>query len=183
MTRRLVVLMLFGLMAARLVAGPDCRTLPRVIGPVDIPDRYRAASPMRHWRVARFTPACRNLNLCYARLGVWRGECDRAFRRDLEDACKAAYDRWGEETARTRCLLAAKLYHGRLVGEPPAGYRDAQYEARWMEDAGPRRLPFPKRKWATEEILPPETPAGVRPVPQPRDLSRSVPLFDRNRDP
>lgn len=185
MCRRLafaVALLVLG--ASRLAAGTDCRTLPRVVGPVDVPDRFRAGSPMRHWRTASWTPACRNLNLCYSRLGVWRGECDRGFLRDLEAACRSAYDRWGEETARDRCLLAARLLHGRLVGEPPRGYRDAQYEARWMEDAGPRKLPFPRRKWATEERTTPDaTGAGERPIPRPRDLTRSVPLLDLERSP
>lgn len=179
MSRRLAVAAaLFAAVAARLAAAPDCRSLPRVVGPVEVPDRYRAASPMRHWRTAHWGPACRNLNFCYSRLGVWRGECDQAFRRDLETACRAAYDQSGEEGARTRCLLAAELLHGRLLGEPEAGYRDAQYEARWMEDAGTRRLAYPKRKWATEERPPPWAEGGQdRPAPTPRDLSRSVPLF------
>jgi hypothetical protein len=183
MPRRLAVACFLALAVACAAAPPDCRSLPRVIGPVDIPDRFRAASPMRHWRTASWSSACRNLNLCYSRLGVWRGECDQTFRRDLEFACKAAYDRWGEEGARDRCLLAARLMHGRLIGEAPSGYRDAQYEARWTEDAGPRRLPFPKRKWGTEERPPPEAPGGARPIPTPRDLTRSVPLFDLDRSP
>lgn len=181
MSRRFAVVAALLVAAARLMAGTDCRTLPRVIGPVKVPDRYRAASPMRHWRTANWKPACRNLNLCYSRLGVWRGECDLGFRQDLEAACRSAYDRWGEEGARTRCMLAARLLHGRLVGESPAGYRDAQYEARWTEDAGTRRLPHPKRKWSTEELSPPE--ASPRPPPTPRDLTKSVPLLDLDRVP
>ncbi len=160
-----------------LAEETDCATLPRVLGkrgssgpgpsarPL-IPDRFRAGSIMRYWKSARFSPACRELNRCYSRLNAIQSLCDEDFLRGLQKACKDAYNQYGEKPALARCLLAAGRYHKRLMRTDKAGFRDAQYEARWLEDAGKRKIPRTMRKWWTEE----------RPVPG----SQLVPLPDPN---
>jgi len=142
-----------GLLLGSPASGGECRALPdHLLEPMDVPDRFDGRSPTRWYRKADFRPACQGLNLCYARVGSFRAECEDAFFRELQGACRSTYDGYWEEEARGRCLLAVSRYrahHGETEGE---AFRDAQYEGRWLEDTGRRKVPRRFRKWITEEL-------------------------------
>jgi hypothetical protein len=126
-----------------------------------MPDSFDGRSPTRFWRRAKFSLPCQGLNLCYSRLGAERSLCDQSFQRELETVCSRTYDQAYEETARARCMLAVKRWGRALRENQGEAFRDAQYEARWLEESGLRKVPRPKRKWLTEERTSP-VPDGIR---------------------
>jgi hypothetical protein len=154
-----------------LIAG-ECARLPRhLFHPLKVPDRFDGRSPIRYWRKANFSGSCQGLNLCYSRLGSERALCDQEFLRELTTACQGTYDGAYEEEAQSRCLLAVQRWKRALKVGGPRAFRDAQYEARWLEGRGKRKVPRPKRKWLTEENLYPPS-SEVRNSQKERNLPR-----------
>lgn len=141
--------------AFRLDAGPCAELPPRLFHPLVVPDRFDGRSPTRFHRTAHFSSACQGLNLCFARLGSFRGECEQAFGEELAVACERAYDGFWEGEARARCRLAVRRLRAHLEETREDAWRDAGHEKRRLEDTGPRRVPRRYRKWITgDEAVP-----------------------------
>lgn len=153
----LLALLLASAWAPASRAG-ECADLPRrLLAPFRVPDYLDTHSPTRTWRRAHFSPACQGLNLCYSRLGAERRLCEEELAREMDQICRRSYDGAYEEAARRRCLLAVGNWMEDLAANRGRAFRDAQYEARWFEGGGKRRVDRPRRKWLTEES-PPEDP-------------------------
>lgn len=59
-------------------------------------------------RLACFTPACNNHDLCYDTCGTSRDTCDAAFHQDMLDICAAGFAEGSG--ARRRCEVLAYIY-------------------------------------------------------------------------
>lgn len=143
-------------------AAGECAKLPKhLFRPLVMPDFFDGRSPTRFWVKAHFSQPCQGLNLCYSRLGAQRELCDQEFGRELREVCERSYDGGIEGAARARCLLAVERLLRTLGENRGEAFRDAQYEAGWLEDRGRRKVPRPLRKWLTEEREPPPSRESI----------------------
>lgn len=92
----------------------------------DVPDTWPAEG---RGRKANFTPACNKHDVCYGTCQKDKDACDKAFCRDLKQACKSTWPNAADSKRRGGCEDRADYYCAGVILAGDAAYWNAQAEA------------------------------------------------------